>query len=445
MREGFHRFEWMHKRADGTEFPADVLLSRVIHGEETLIYATVRDTTERKNTEAQITRMARYDTLTGLANRRLFVDSLEQAIARARRNAISFAVLYLDLDHFKDVNDTLGHPIGDLLLQAVAERLQSRVREGDTVARFGGDEFAVILIDSKGPSDAAGEGDEILNAIPAQNCAATAGDLAGNILKAFNEPFLVRNNEIRSGASVGIAVYGPDSTDAETILSHADVALYRAKQEGRGAFRFFTDAMDVEVRARFCLNTELREGIFSDQLFLVYQPQVAIDTGRVLGLEALVRWQHPTRGVVGPRHFIAEAERSGLIVPLERWVMREACRQIRQWLDAGIAVPSVAINLSGIDFKMPLELGNAISSILADFRLPPRLLEFELTESVLMTATREHDELLVRLRDRGHRIAIDDFGTGYSSLDYLRRYPADRCDCKGGSGPRARTGYGGGC
>jgi diguanylate cyclase (GGDEF)-like protein/PAS domain S-box-containing protein len=434
-RVGSQFFEWMHQRVDGTEFSADVLLTRVVYGEETLIYATVRDITERKRAEEEIRRMARYDILTGLANRGVFVDALDQAIARARRGAKSFAVLYLDLDHFKDVNDTLGHPVGDLLLRAAADRLRTSVRKVDTVARFGGDEFAVILTDIEDLADAALVSDRILDAIGQpiflHESVAAAGVVAGKIVQAVSESFLIQGNEIRSGASVGIAVYGPEAPDAETVLSHADVALYRAKAEGRGAYCFFTAAMDTEVRARVSMSAELREAIASDQLFLMYQPQVEIDTGRIVGLEALVRWRHPLRGVMGPGEFISAAERNGLIVPLGHWVLREASHQIKLWLDADIAPPLISVNLSGVQFKMPLQLEDDIAAILAEVGVPARFVELELTESVLMMAAREHNDLLVRLRKAGHRIAIDDFGNGYSSLDYLRRFPADRIKIAG--------------
>jgi diguanylate cyclase (GGDEF)-like protein/PAS domain S-box-containing protein len=365
-----------------------------------------RDVTERKRTEEKISRMARYDTLTGLANRGVFVEALQHEIAGARRGAKSFAVLYLDLDHFKDVNDTLGHPIGDLLLKSVAERLQGSMRETDIVARFGGDEFAMIGTDILEPADAA--------------------NLADRVLKAMRTPFSIQGNEIRIGTSVGIAVYGPESAEAEALLSHADVALYRAKSEGRGTYRFFTDAMDTEVRTRVTLEAELRTAIAAGQFFLVYQPQVDVDTGRIVGVEALVRWRHPTRGIVLPGRFIPVAEKSGLIVALGLWVMREACRQMKEWLDAGIAPPLIAVNLSAVQFKTPLELENDIAAILAETALPARFIELELTESVLMEASLKHNDVLLRLRKAGLRIAIDDFGTGYSSLDYLRRFPVDR-------------------
>jgi diguanylate cyclase (GGDEF)-like protein len=361
---------------------------------------------EVSSRELKISWMARYDILTGLANRGVFAEALQHEIARAHRDGPSFAVLYLDLDHFKDVNDTLGHPIGDLLLQSVAERLRASVRETDTVSRFGGDEFALIATDLQQPADAA--------------------TLALKVLTAISEPVLIRDMEVRSGASVGIAVYGPDSADTEALLSHADIALYRAKSEGRGTYRFFTDSMDADVRTEFMLGAELRQAIVSDQLYLEYQPQVDIYTGRIIGVEALVRWLHPTRGLVSPGLFIPIAEKSGLIVAIGRWVMHESCRQMKEWLDAGVAPPLVAVNLSALQFKTPRELENDIEAILAKTGVPPQKVELELTESVLMDASREHSDVLVRLRKAGFRIAIDDFGTGYSSLDYLRRFPVDR-------------------
>jgi diguanylate cyclase (GGDEF)-like protein len=341
-----------------------------------------------------------------LANRSVFVEALQHAIANAKREGKKFAVIYLDLDHFKDVNDTLGHPVGDDLLKAVAERLRSNTREIDTVARFGGDEFAVVAPDIAEPADAAA--------------------LADKLIKAIAAPFPIDGNDIHTGASIGIDLYGPESIDAETLLSHADVALYRAKSEGRDGFRFFTDAMDTEVRTRVALGMELREAIDSDQLFLFYQPQVSIETGRINGLEALVRWRHPERGVLGPDSFIPIAEKIGVIAKLGHWVLWAACRQAKAWLAAGITPVRIAVNLSALEFKTPLAVEKDIIAALEATGLPPRLLELELTETALMEASREHGEVLARLRQLGITIAIDDFGTGYSSLDYLSRFPVDR-------------------
>jgi diguanylate cyclase (GGDEF)-like protein len=361
---------------------------------------------EVSSRELKISWMARYDHLTGLANRAKFAEALQHEIARAHRDGVSFAVLCLDLDHFKAINDTLGHPMGDLLLQSVAERLKASVRETDTVSRFGGDEFAVIVTDLQEPADAA--------------------TLAVKVLTAISEPFLIRNMEVRSGASVGIAVYGRDSANTEMLVSHADIALYRAKAEGRGTYRFFTEAMDAEVRTEFMLGAELRQAIDSDELYLMYQPQVDIYTGRIIGVEALARWLHPTRGIVPPGVFIPVAEKSGLIVAVGRWVIGEACRQMKEWLDTDVAPPLIAVNLSALQFKTPRELEKDIAAILVETGVPPQRVELELTESVLMDASREHGDVLLRLREAGFRIAIDDFGTGYSSLDYLRRFPVDR-------------------
>ncbi len=430
VREGTHFFEWIHSRADGTSFPTDVLLTRVIRGDKVLLYATVRDITERKHVDRQIERMAHYDNLTGLANRAVFVKALEQRIARAERDATSFAVLYLDLDHFKDINDTLGHPVGDVLLRTVAERLKATVREADIVARFGGDEFAILLNDIAEPANAALVSGRILDVAMQSplraELAALAAGVTEQIVSALAEPFSINTNRIHSGGTVGIAVYGPESPDAETMLAHADVALYRAKAEQRGTYRFFSDGMDSEVRARVSMGADLREALALDQFFLMYQPQVDIVSGRIAGLEALVRWHHPTLGTMGPGQFIPEMERNGLITALGRWVMGEACRQTRQWLDSGIAPPLIAVNLSGIEFMRPRQLERDIAAVLTEHGVPAHILELELTESVLMKASRDHNDVLLHLRNEGHRIAIDDFGSGYSSLDYLRRFPVDR-------------------
>jgi diguanylate cyclase (GGDEF)-like protein/PAS domain S-box-containing protein len=431
LREGTHLFEWIHMRADGTEFPSDVLLTRVTRGDETLLYSTVRDITDRKRADQRIARMAHYDSLTGLVNRLVFVRTLQRRIIRAQQDGTSFAVLYLDLDHFKDINDALGHPVGDELLVTVAERLQANVRPDDTVARFGGDEFAVMLNDITVATKAGPISDRLIHAIglPANlktDTAEVAASIADAMVSALAEPIMIEANRIYSGATIGIAVYGPDSPDAETLLAHADMALYRAKAEQRGTYRFFTEGMDAEVQARVSASAELREALRANQFFLMYQPQVDISASRIVGLEALIRWRHPTLGTVGPNRFIAEAERNGLIVPLGRWVVREACRQLRLWLDSGLDVPSIAVNLSGVQFKRPLELEKDIAANVAEFAVPPRLIELELTESVLMEASQGHNDLLLRLRQKGHRIAVDDFGTGYSSLDYLRCHPVDR-------------------
>jgi diguanylate cyclase (GGDEF)-like protein/PAS domain S-box-containing protein len=408
------------KRKDGAVIFVDVSAAPMTLGERTYLLECFHDVTARKLAEQQVTQMADFDVLTGLANRRVFVKVLEETIGRGRSYDKSFAVLFLDLDNFKDVNDTRGHPVGNLLLQAVAERLLTSVRMADTVARFGGDEFAVLLTDIQDTGAIAEE------PVSTQAGDITASGTAENILRALSEPFWIQGREIRTGATIGIAIFGPDHPDAEALLSRADVALYRGKAEGRGTYRFFTDDMHTEVRERVQLSAELREGIARNELFLLYQAQVDIETDRIVGLEALVRWHHPTRKDLDPDVFISGAEADGLILPLGHWVLREACRQTREWSDTGIVAPPVAINLSGIQLKMPRILENDIEAALAEFGLPASRLELELTESVLMQASREHNDVLLRFRKKGHHIAIDDFGSGYSSLDYLRRYPVDR-------------------
>ena len=399
-------FEWRGKTKDGRLFWVEISIRRAAFGGRDFLLATAREISRRKEAESQLKRMAQFDLLTGLANRGVFVAEVARAIESTRRGGRGFAVLYLDLDHFKDVNDTLGHPIGDRLLQSVAERLQANVRAIDTLARFGGDEFALLMADIGDPTD--------------------AGVLADKLLQIMLEPFLLDGNQIQSGVSIGIATYEPDDPGAEALLAHADVALYRAKSEGRHTYRFFTSAMDAEVRKRVALTSELQAGIAAGQLFLAYQPQVDMETSRLVGLEALVRWNHPTLGVLLPAEFLPAAERSGLIVMLGNWVLRSACRQAKQWLDTGVALPLLAVNVSALQFKAPRELENEIEAVLAETGFPPGLLEIEMTESALMGTSGGHDSVVERLRARGLRIAIDDFGTGYSSLLYLRRFPVDR-------------------
>jgi diguanylate cyclase (GGDEF)-like protein/PAS domain S-box-containing protein len=399
-------FEWQNSTKDGRLFFTETTLRKVVIGDRSYVLSTVHDITERKASAEKILQLARFDSLTGLANRTVFAEALQHGIAAAQEGPTRFALLYIDLDHFKDVNDTMGHPVGDSLLKLVAERLRGAVREGDTVARFGGDEFAVMQADIEDPTD--------------------TGLLADRLLDSLSQPYIVGGNEIRSGASIGIAVYGPDATDAETLLARADVALYRAKAEGRGTYRFFTNAMDTEVRTRVSLGNDLRNAIGSKEFFLEYQPLVEAATGRIVGVEALARWRHPRRGMIPPADFIPVAERNGLIVALGHWVLWEACRQARAWRDAGIPPVTMAVNLSSLQFKSPGALEKDIRQALAEFALPAGMLELELTETALMDASLHHNDVLQRLRDLGLRLAIDDFGTGYSSLDYLRRFPFDR-------------------
>jgi diguanylate cyclase (GGDEF)-like protein/PAS domain S-box-containing protein len=364
------------------------------------------DVTPQRQTLAQALTAARQDVLTGLANRAVFVEALRREIAKSNRGERSFAVIYLDLDHFKDVNDTLGHPTGDRLLQAVADRLRANTRESDTVARFGGDEFAIIVSDLKDATDVA--------------------ILAEKLIKVIGEPFSIAGTHVYTGVSIGIDLYGPESDDAETLLSHADLALYQAKARGRGGFQFFTPTMDRQVRGRVSMAAELREAIASDQLFLLYQPQVSVVTGGITGLEALVHWRHPRLGVLTSDAFIPTAEQMGLMGPLGHWVLWAATRQARAWLDADAPLTRLCVNLSAIQVKAQATLEAEIASAVTTTALPPGLLELQLSGAALAAASRENNEFLPRLRRAGVTIAITDFAAGNSSLHNVSRFPADR-------------------
>lgn len=348
-----------------------------------------------------------HDPLTGLASRKLFLERLERAMAESQPEGEGFAVHYVDLDHFKDVNETMGHPVGDQLLQAVADRLRHVTRGTDVVARFGGDEFGVLELGIRRPEDAA--------------------SLARKVVDALKEPFSIGGRELHIGGSIGVAVHEPGAlSDPEAMLSHAEIALYRAKADGRRTYRFFTEAMDAEARRRVLLADELRKGLAIGEFFMVYQPQVDMASSRITGVEALVRWRHPTRGIVPPEAFIRAAEANGMIVPLGDWILEEVCRQARAWLDDGLAPPSVSVNVSAIQFLRPMQLQETIAEIVRETRLPRGLLQIELTETALMEASIAKADVLDAFHRQGLKISLDDFGTGYSSLNYLHRYRVDQ-------------------
>ncbi len=365
-----------------------------------------RDITARKSAERKIVEFSRTDSLTGLPNRVAFLDRLQLAFARARRGAHSFAVLYLDLDHFKDVNDTLGHPVGDALLKQVADRLRACVRETDMVARFGGDEFAVLQED--------------LTDI------AAAQALAAKICRTVGSSLSIDDNQIHTSASVGVVPYRRDIADPEAMMTKADLALYRAKNEGRDRFSFHIRELDREVRERVMISEGLRSAADQHELELYYQPQVELVSGCVVGLEALLRWNHPVLGLLAPDKFIPIAESTGSILQIGRWVIEEVCRQIGLWQKHSIVPRIVAANVSAGQFKLDSDLDRVVTEALAKYGVAADRLELELTESVLMEATQRHSEEFARLRRVGVRLAIDDFGTGYSSLGYLRSFRVAR-------------------
>ena len=361
---------------------------------------------ERARAEQRIIHSARHDFLTGLPNRMLFLERLKQEIGRAKRGENSFAVLYLDLDRFKDINDTLGHQMGDQLLKAVGGRLSEGVRDIDTVARLGGDEFAVIQTGLRDPADAA--------------------ILSKKLLDLMQKPFHLDDQEVRTDASVGTAVYSPGSDDEQSTLVHADLAMYKAKAEGGGRFCFHLPEMEEEVRARATLVDDLRAGIARGELELHYQPQVELSSGAIAGLEGLVRWRHPARELILPGAFIGEAERSGLIFDVDSWVLGEACRHGRAWLDGGAALAAISVNVSGAMLKRGEQYLQLLQQTLRASGFPPQRLELEMSDSLFMEPNQAFLELLQGMRRIGIRIAIDGFGMGYSSLEYLRLFPVDR-------------------
>ena len=360
------------------------------------------DITERKIAAEKIAALARTDSLTGLPNRAAFLERLNLEFARARRGGNQFAVHYLDLDHFKDVNDTLGHPVGDELLRAVAERLSSCVRETDMVARFGGDEFAMLQ-------------DDIADIGNVETLAAKIGE----VLAAA---FAINGNQVSTSASIGIVPYRSDIAGVDAMMMKADLALYRAKNDGRNQFRFHVLELDKQTQERMIIGEELRHAIKRDEFELYYQPQVELTSGSIVGMEALIRWNHPKRGLMLPAAFIPIAETTGSIVPIGEWVIEHACQQIRAWSDLRIAPPTVAVNIYGAQFKLASQLDQIVTENLARYNIAPARLEFELTESVLVETTQRYGEAFKRLQQIGVRFAIDDYGTGYSSLDYLRSF-----------------------
>jgi diguanylate cyclase (GGDEF)-like protein/PAS domain S-box-containing protein len=387
----------------GTTIPVEVSTRLLPDGR---LQEIVRDITERKRTEEELRHRAFHDPLTGLPNRDLFTDRLRQALARARRHPThTFAALCLDLDRFKQINDSLGHPAGDALLVETARRLEGCVREGDTVARLGGDEFAILL------EDLAPE---------------FAFDIAGRIQQAITRPFLLGEHEVAVSTSIGIAPGSPRYTEPAELLRDADIALYRSKERGRARHVVFDEAMHTQAVALLQLENDLRRAIERQQFVLHYQPVVALATGIPIGFEALLRWEHPRRGLVAPAEFIALAEETGLIVPLGRWVLAEACHQLAAWrphLPPDLDL-TVGVNLSSRQFALP-DLADQVAAALAESGLPARCLRLELTESTLMEQPSAASATLTHLRALGVQVQVDDFGTGYSSLSYLQRFPLD--------------------
>jgi diguanylate cyclase (GGDEF)-like protein len=396
--------EVVGRHKDGSPFPLELAVSEACVNGRRVFTGVVRDISKRKAAQEQANHLALHDPLTGLPNRRLLQDRLTNALAQARRKRGLVAVLLLDLDDFKAVNDTLGHPAGDALLQAIARRLSGILRVSDTLARLGGDEFALVQVGARQPADIA--------------------ILAQKVLAALASPFDLGGQEAYISTSLGIALFPDDGGDTHDLLKNADLALYRAKAEGRGRFRFFEPAMDAEIRTRQRTGRELRQALERGEFVLHYQPRFDLARGAITGAEALLRWLHPQRGLVPPGEFVPHAESAGLIVPLGAWVLAEACRQARGWSEAGHGL-TVGVNVSPAQLRHP-DMVQTVDDALSSSGLRPMLLELEITEGLLVEATDGVRGCLVGLAARGVQLAIDDFGTAYSSLAYLRRLPAQR-------------------
>lgn len=393
LRTGDGAWRWVENRY----IPVRDAEGRLLEVEGIII-----DITERKVAEEKISLLARTDGLTGLANRATLIERLHQAFAAARRGATPFAMFYLDLDHFKRINDTLGHPVGDLLLQEVSRRIKACVRENDVVARLGGDEFAILQLDVADPTQSAA--------------------LAAKVRDELVVPYSLNGNDVRVSVSIGISTYTPDSSSADNLLIQADMALYRSKEKGRNQYHFHSEEINQEVVERITLANDLKQAIELDELELHYLPEVDLGSGKILGMEAQVSWNHPQRGLLEADVFLPAAEKTGTIIALGHWLLDKACQQMSQWRDEDMAPPLIAIKLSLAQLKSGPELIYDVLRTTARWNLCPWDLRFDVTEATLAQTKWTHNDVLPRLRELGVKIAIDDFGTEYSSFDYLKTY-----------------------
>ncbi len=407
LKKGHWRGELWRRKKSGETYPEWTSVTAVKDSNEKVLEYVIigSDMSERKYAEDRILYQANFDQLTNLPNRNLFMDRLHQALQRVQRDETVLALLFIDLDRFKNINDSLGHSAGDKLLKKVSHVMRKAVRESDTIARFGGDEFAVILSPIYGPKN--------------------ASRVAQAILDVLSKPIDLDGYKAIIGASIGISMYPADGTTEEELVKNADTAMYRAKESGRNNYQFFTGEMQQAAKARLLMENDLRDAIDRQELRLVYQPQVDAKTQSLAGAEVLVRWQSGARGLVSPGEFIYLAEDTGLIVPIGEWVLRQACMQYRRWQRAGAAPPYLAINVSGRQFKME-GFSESVKQILEETELESKYVELELTESFLMDDQEFAINTLRELKSMGFQLSIDDFGTGYSSLSYLKKFPIDR-------------------
>jgi diguanylate cyclase (GGDEF)-like protein/PAS domain S-box-containing protein len=393
-------------RRDGLEIPIEDSVAPIHdrEGQTTGAVIVFRDVSAARAMALQMTYAAQHDFLTGLPNRTLLNDRVSQAIALAQRRAKKVAVLFLDLDGFKHINDSLGHPSGDKLLQSIAQRLVDGLRGSDTVSRQGGDEFVMLLSEVEQSEDAA--------------------VTARRMLQAVAQAHFIDDHDLHVTTSIGVSVYPDDGLDAETLIKNADTAMYQAKENGRHCYQFFKPAMNVRAVERQFIEEGLRRALEREEFTLHYQPKVSLKTGKITGGEALIRWMHPVRGLIPPTQFIPVSEDCGLILPIGNWVLREACKQAQAWAQAGLPLATIAVNISAMELRDETFL-EGVFAALEDTGLDPRSLELELTESVLMGHAESTEAILKALRARGVQLAVDDFGTGYSSLSYLRRFSID--------------------
>lgn len=393
-------------RQDGVEVPIEDSAAPINdwNGQSTGVVIVFHDVTAAQATARRMAHLAQHDFLTGLPNRVLLNDRIEQAISLARRNRSQLALMFLDLDNFKHINDSLGHAVGDLLLQSVTEALVSCVRSADTVSRQGGDEFVILLAEGQCENDA------VL--------------IATKILQALALPHFLGRHELFVSTSIGISLYPEDGDSAEALIKSADTAMYCAKEKGRNNYQFFKQEMNLRAVERQQIEMNLRTALEKNEFLLHYQPKVNLITGKITGFEALLRWMHRDLGMLLPGRFMPVAEECGLIIPIGRWVLGEACSQARRWLDADLQPVSIAVNISSLEFRQP-DFLDGLRGILRETGLDPHCLELEITESVLMRDAEASSTILHKLKKMGVRLAVDDFGTGYSSLAYLEQFPID--------------------
>jgi diguanylate cyclase (GGDEF)-like protein/PAS domain S-box-containing protein len=391
---------------DGSEIPIEDSVAPIHdrEGQAAGVVIVFRDVSSTQTMAVQMAHSAHHDFLTGLPNRKLLNDRVSQAILLASRTMKKVAVLFLDLDGFKHINDSLGHSIGDRVLQSVAKRLVGSVRDSDTVSRQGGDEFIVLLSEVEGLESAA--------------------TTVKRLLQVGTEPHAIDQHDLHVSACIGVSIYPDDGLDVETLIKNADTAMYQAKENGRQSYQFFKPAMNVRAVERQSIEGSLRRALERQEFAVHYQPKINLSTGEISGAEALLRWTHPTRGIVSPAQFIPVAEDCGLILPIGNWVLREACKQARTWMEAGLPLGAMGVNISAVEFRNEGFL-DGVFAILKDTGLDPKFLELELTESVLMKHPESTASILQALRAEGVRVAVDDFGTGYSSLSYLQKFSID--------------------